>query len=214
MNLPKDPPKNSASQEQLVIDEPAPERIGPTLERLRHARAAGDDAVTYIATEEAVAVPRMLDGNVLELLLSRGVIDSEEYACGNEFFRHWYQSGLAASGVIDPTRDRVDGGKMESQSETALWHFEKFKRMVQGVGPIHSQVLCVCILTGTSLAEFGLRHCRTTYARTARERAQDRLTAALAALVMFLLKRRNTPMQAVVGERPVIMPNGEIDEAT
>jgi hypothetical protein len=213
MNLPSHPPKNSASQKHCAVDE-QPERIGPTVERLRQARIAGDDAVTYIATEEAVAVPRMLDGNVLELLLSRGAIDSEEYACGNEFFRHWYQSGLAASGVVDPTRDRVDGGKMESQSETALWHLQKWQRMVQGVGPIHSQVLCDCLLIGTSLTEFGLRHCRTTYPRTARDKAQDRLTAALAMLVMFMLKRRNTPMQAVVGERPVIMPNAGSDRDT
>lgn len=208
--LPKHLPTKSASQEPL--SEAPPERIGPTPERLAQARSAGDDAVTYIATEEAVAVPRMLDGNVLDLLLSRGVIDSEEYACGAAFFRHWYYSGLASAGVIPPGREKVDGGEFRPPAEVALWHLQKWRRMTLRLGPIHSLVLSDCLLSSVPLVDFGLRHCRTTSRKIARERAQDRLVSALMQLVIHELGARHTRSRAHVGERPGILPAGHDGE--
>lgn len=187
--LPKHLPTETSSQEDMAHDaihggEEITERIGPTRERLRQARAAGDDAVGEIVTASAVAVPRMLDGNVLELLLSRGVIDSEEHACGNDFYRHWYQSGLAANGVIDPARERVDGGEFKAASDISMWHQQKWQGMVRRLGQVHSHVMCDCVLMGMSLADFGLANCRTTSRRLAQERAKDRLVAALSQLVI------------------------------
>lgn len=192
----------------IVVNGEGEARIGPTIERLRQAaRAAGEDAVKHFA-DDGISVTRVLDGDVLELLLSRGVIDAEEYACGQEFQRHWFRSGLAASGVIDPARLRVDGGTADHQSDVMLFHLNRWQGMVRGLGQIHSQVLCACVLTGESLTAFGLRHCGTTSKRMARDRAQERLKMALKQLVLNELGDKRCRMRSGMadGAKPVIQP--------
>lgn len=197
-----------AESAPIVVNSEGEARIGPTLERLRQAaRTAGKDAVKHFA-DAGVSVTRVLDGDVLELLLSRGVIDQEEYTCGQEFYRHWYKSGLAASGVIDPARLRVDGGNPDRQNEVTLFHLNRWQGMVRGLGHIHSQVLCNCVLTGESLTAFGLRHCGTTSKRMARDRAQERLKMALKQLVLNELGDKRSRMRSGMAEgaKPVIQP--------
>lgn len=190
-----------------------PERIGPTLERLRHAAAAGADAVEHIVSD-GVSRPRLLDGDVLALLLSRGIIDNEEHDCGQEFYRHWYQGGLTPSGVVDLSRDKVDGGPVDPLSEVVLWHRAKYHRMLRALGQVHSLVLCDCVLMGLALEDYGLRHCHTTSRRLARERAQTLLCAALRQLVINVMGDKNRNRGVIVAAmaedaRPVILAGPE-----
>lgn len=186
------------------------ERIGPTPERLRHAEAAGADAVEHIVSD-GVSRPRMLDGDVLSLLLSRGIIDNEEHDCGQEFYRHWYAGGLTPSGVVDLQRERVDGGPVDPLSEVVLWHRAKYHKMVRDLGQVHSMVLCDCVLMGLPLVEYGRRHCHTHNARLARERAQTLLCAALRQLVINVMGDKSRHRGVIVSAmaervRPAIAP--------
>lgn len=184
-------------------------RLGPTPERLRQARAAGPDAVQDVVTEvaagdtvEKAATRRLLDGDVLELLLKRGVIDAEQYACGRDFHRHWERSPLGTSGVVDLERPRVDGGQHKPESEARLHHLTEWKKLVVALGAVHSAPLCICVLEGQSLEDYGLRRSGYRNGRQARDWAQARLTGALEQLVHIMLGDRRARTVAARGETP------------
>jgi len=195
-------------------------RIGPTIERLRHAADAGADTTVRVALEvkernglgvERVLTTRMLDGDVLELLFAHHDIDQEQLACGQEFYRHWYRSGLAASGVIDPAKERVDGGAQEQQSDVQLFHLGKWQGMVRRLGQVHSRVMCDCVLIGHSLQAYGLAHSGRRSHERARDWAKARITAALEQLVLNELgpKRSRMAGHIAAGDRPNIIAHEE-----
>lgn len=210
------PDRRSASRSGKRASKSAGDRIGPTPERLAKATSVGRDAVADVVTDvtdkrgnsERVATVRLYDGDVLELLLKRKVIEFEQHACGGEFYRHWEKSGLAANGVMDPARERVDGGNYKPESETRQWHLERWSLLVRKLGQVHSEVLCACVLLGEPVQQFGLRKGKRKDAKRAGEWAQARLTAALEQLTIIMLgekqTRRGSSMMA--GARPVIMP--------
>jgi len=194
------------------------ERLGPTRERLMHAIVVGEDAVARVITEveaaggavEQVSTTRMLDGDVVELLYRRGALTHEQYQCGLDFARHYRLSGLAASGVVDPSQERVDGGAHKNVSEVALHHLGKWQAMVRGVGQVHSDVLCSCVLLGETLTAFGLRKGYSATAKLAQAKAQARLEAALEQLVLVVMgPAPRARMRGHVGERPAILPPRE-----
>lgn len=192
------------------------ERIGATPERLAHAALAGDDAIVETVTEvtdrngrsERASTRRLLDGDVLELLLKRSVIDSEQYGVGKEFRRHWECSRVGSAGVMDMERERVDGGQFKPESEVQLWHLTKWRKMVEQLGQIHSNVMCTCVLLDTSMQDFGDRNSGQKDKEKARTWAQARLTAALEQLVLNELGPKHTRRGAsmMVDGRPVIQP--------
>lgn len=215
------PPKvKSASRSSNSGEFSRETRLGPTSERLRHATRAGADAVVDVVTEisdnqgrsERATTRRLLDGDVLELLLKRQVIDSEQYGVGKEFRRHWESARLGAIGVMDPERERVDGGQFKPESETQLWHLGKWRQMVQRLGQVHSNIMCACVLLDTSIQEFGDRYSKQKDPKLARSWAQARLTAALEQLVLNELGPKNTRRGSsmAVDGRPVIQPNEDV----
>lgn len=193
-----------------------PERVGPTPQRLAQAAAVGTDAVAEVVTEitdkagrnERAATTRLYDSDVLELLFRRDVIDQEQYACGREFHRHWQSSGLASVGVVDPSRERVDGGSHKPESDQRLWHLNKWKAIVRLLGQVHSRILCACVLLDEPLQAYGTKHSKQKDAKRAQVWAQSRLTAALEELVIVMLGPKNTRRGAsmMAGARPVIPP--------
>lgn len=196
------------------------ERVRPTPERLAQAAAAGDDAVTEVVTEvkdkagnaERAVATRLAD-EPLELLFKRGAIDQEQYACGREYYRHWAASGLATSGVVDPARERVDGGQVHIESEVRQWHLERFQMMAGRLGTVHARVMRACVLMGVSMQDYGNLYSGHKDAKRAQTWAQSRLTAALEELALALLgdrtKRSHASMMA--GARPVIPPSENSD---
>ena len=181
-------------------EQPDEPRLGPTPERVRQARAAGRDAVQEVVVDVDVkgvktqaAVTRLLDGNVLDLLMSRGAITTEHYACGKEFYEHWQRSGLSSEGVIDPARPHVDGGSHKPQSDVALWHLSVWQAMVRALGQVHSAPLCACVLAGKTLDDYGQQRGPYRNAKQARDWAQTRLVAALEQLALNTRKIRRVP---------------------
>lgn len=194
-------------------------RVGPTPERLAQAAAAGDDAVAEVVTEvrgKAGAAERALATRLsdepLELLFRRGAIDQEQYTCGREYFRHWAASGLATSGVVDPGRERVDGGQRHIESEVKLWHLQKFQHMSRKLGTVHARIMRACVLMGVSMQDYGSLYSGHKDAKRAQTWAQSRLTAALEELAIALLgdrsKRSHASMMA--GARPTIRSAAEM----
>lgn len=192
------------------------DRLGPTPERLARAAEAGADAIDEAVTEiidragnvERVATARLYDGDVLELLFRRKVIDQEQYACGKDFHRHWQCSGLASIGVVDPARERVDGGTHKPESETRLWHLGKWSQLVRRLGEVHSKVLCACVLLDETLQDYGVKNSRKADRKKAGEWAQGRLTGALEQLVIIMLGPKGVRggSSMIAGARPVIPP--------
>jgi hypothetical protein len=178
--------------------------IGPTPERL--AKAGEDvEAFTPDANLHHRAI-RMLDGHILEQLASRDVISGDQYNAGTQFFADWYFSGLAASGVIDPGRVIVDGGETMRESDRKLSAMTRWKRAVQAVGMVHSNVLTAVVLLEESLTVYGRRRFHQKNEKLARLAATTALQGALEQLDCHYYGQRKTATRAshVDGYRPEI----------
>lgn len=216
------PLHQSASRKKKSTAGSEGQRLGPTPERLARATEAGSDAIGEVITEvtaihgatERTATVRLYDGDVLELLFRRQVIDQEQYACGKEYHRHWHGSGLASAGVVDPARERVDGGTFKPESETRLWHLTRWSQLTRELGEIHSRVLLACVLLDESLQDYGLKHSKQRDPKRAGSWAQGRITGALEQLVFIMLGERRSNRQRgsmMAGARPVIPPSENDD---
>ena len=211
------PASEKSSREVIVVDGAGEARVPPTPERLRQARKAGKGAVADAVTEvevrpgvvERVSTKRLADRDVLLLLLGRGFIDQEQYSVGSEFYRHWEKSGLASGGVVDLERPKVDGGQHKPETEEAAWHLGRWSRMVRGLGDIHSNVLCDCVLYAEGLEAYGLRCGPFRNARKAREWAEGCLERALKQLVINELGPRRVKTRA--GMLPGARPGQPVD---
>lgn len=152
----------------------------PTPERL--ARAAGD--VDFVIVEdkernETVSTIRMLDGSVLDMLVSRGAVTGDQYHAGARFYEDWYLSGLAASGVIDPTRVIVDGSGRTHTTERQLAAMTRYKDAVKALGMSHGIVMQCVVLAEEKLEEFGRRRYGYSQAKLAKTAAITALRDAL-----------------------------------
>jgi hypothetical protein len=183
--------------------------IGPTPERLKKA-GENVEAFTPDRNENWRAI-RMLDDHVLERLASRNVITGDQHAAGIRFYADWYTAGLAASGVIDPGRVIVDGGKMEQVSERKLEAAHRWSHAVRAVGKIHSLVLIDVILLEKSLEEYGHRRYGSASPKIAKRDATVALMDALSSLDLHYYGVRNAKTRAshVEGYRPEIVPAGD-----
>lgn len=137
----------------------AGERVGPTKERLAKA---GEDVEDFIAKEDAQTVSeqvltvRLLDGSVLDMLLSRGSITGDQYHAGGQLYADWYYSGLAL-GAIDPLIDRVDNAVATGDADRQLDAMTRYRQAIAAVGMVHAHVLTAVVLLEESLGGYGLR---------------------------------------------------------
>jgi hypothetical protein len=164
--------------------------LGPTPERLR---MAAEDWEQFVS-ESGRRTFRLLDGSTLDNLLSRKVITADQYHAGGQFYRDWYLSGLAASGVIDPSRDIVDNSPNPSVSERKLDAMQKWQAAVQYIGLIHCQVLTSVVLMEETLESYGRRRYKVTNAKKARLKAITSLIDALDSLDVYYYGRKSVRM--------------------
>lgn len=182
---------------------------GPTVERLRKAMGEVEEFIT----DTGRRTHRMLDGSVLDMLLSRGAISADLYHAGAQFYEDWYLSGMAASGVIDPGRVVVDGGQHQRESDRKLDAMTRWKFAVRKLGMLHSQVLTEVVLCDTGLVAYGRRRYAETNDNRARLRATTSLINALTELDLIYYGQRQSRMRRSHAEdyRPTIQPPGGDD---
>lgn len=180
---------------------------GPTPERLRKA---GPQVEDFIGRSGRLT-KRMLDGDVLELLNGRGSITGDQYVAGKTFYQDWYQSGLAASGVVDVAREVVDGGTHKPVSEHQLDALFRWKRAVQAIGIIHSKPIICLVLLDEPLADYGRRVFRRQHEKPATIAAITALQLGLQALDHHYHGQRRTPTRSShePDYRPTILPPDE-----
>jgi hypothetical protein len=168
--------------------------LGPTLERLRMA----GDAIEAYAPEQNTnwRAVRLLDNHVLEGMRSRRAISGDQYNAGMRFYSDWYLSGQANSGVIDPGRIIVDGGKIDHMSDIKLAAATRYERTIRALGLIVSHVLTCVILIEESLDSYGTRVCGFKNPKQAKFAAAERLKQSLSALDYYYYGRRETKVRS------------------
>lgn len=185
--------------------------LGPTPERLR---MAGDQVEAFTPDEnENWRAVRLLDKHVLESMRSRGAISGDQYNAGMRFFSDWYLAGLSNSGVIDPGRVIVDGGKIDHMNDIKLAALTRHHRAIQALGLIVSHVLTCVLLVEEDLESYGQRVCGQRNPKLARLAAAERLKQSLSALDYYYYGQRKTNVRAAhaADYRPAIIAD---DEAT
>lgn len=157
--------------------------IGPTKERLRHA---GEDVEAFSPDENVnFKTLRMLDGSPLEKLATAGRnndrkgITGEQYHAGARYFADAFHAQLLASGVIDPTKQRVDCEGYKDIPDRRLAAQTRFNRACKAIGPVHQFVLDDVVLAESPIHVFADRFRQFS-------RHRDRMVAALTALRMAL----------------------------
>lgn len=181
----------------------------PTRERL--ARAGDDVEVVIIDDKEegrTVATLRMLDGSVLDMLLSRGTITGDQYHAGAGFYQDWYLSGLAASGVIDPTRVVVDGSGRTLTTDRQLDAMTRYKDAVKALGITHGLVMQSIVLLEETLEAFGRRRYGYAKAKLAKTASITALRNALDELDLHYHGKRERRLRHghTTDYRPAIKP--------
>lgn len=161
---------------------------GPTKERLRKA---GDEIEDFV-TDTGKLTRRMLDGSVLDNLASRKVITGDQYTAGVQLYEDWYLARFASSGVIDPSKDVVDGGMIAGANDRVLDAAGRFAKALIAVGKVHSHPLINIILIEESLTIYGQKRFSIKDEKDARLKAITALQLALEQLDFHYYGHRHT----------------------
>ena len=176
---------------------------------------AGDQVEAFTPDEnENWRAVRLLDKHVLESMRSRGAISGDQYNAGMRFYSDWYLAGMSNSGVIDPGRVIVDGGKIDHMNDIKLAALTRHHRAIQALGLIVSHVLTCVLLVEEDLESYGQRVCGFKNTKQARLAAAERLKQSLSALdYYYYYGQRKTNVRAAhaTDYRPTIIAD---DEAT
>jgi len=132
----------------------------PTKERLRKAGEAQERVTMTMGdgdVKEVTSNLRMLDGSVLDMLMTRRSITMDQYCAGAQLYTDWYVSKIGIVSAVDPSRDVVDGGKMELTSESRLTAGGKFAKAIVAVGKMHSSALINIVLLEEDLGTYARR---------------------------------------------------------
>jgi len=104
--------------DEIKDDVPASQRIGPTPERL--AKAGADAEYFSPGKNENHRALRLNDTSPIDRLRRQMLITADQYNAGCRYFQDWYKAGFCPSGVIDPMKERVDGGTHKHVSDAVL----------------------------------------------------------------------------------------------
>lgn len=175
--------------------------IGPTKERLRHA---GEDVEEFI-TDTNRRSYRL--NEVLDTLLRKRAITYDQKLAGDQIYSDWYDAGLSGSGAIDPSRDVVDGGQMQTHSDFVLAAMDRFNKAIARLSPIHLDAITMIVLLQVeTLAQFGARVHLYKDKADASVAGASTVRDALSTLDYYYYGKRTTRMKAthVDGYRPTI----------
>lgn len=175
----------------------------PTPERLRKA----GDAISHHKTDEGRTAFRFTDGDILEHMQARSMIDGDQYGAGKQFYSDWYNSGLAASGVVDPGRVIVDGGNPEPGVIRRMEFAQRWTIACRAIGAVHLHPLTDMVLLDTPATTYAMRHMGMKDPKDCRLGAYILLKAALDALVLHYYGQRRMRASYHRGERFEVNPS-------
>jgi len=100
---------------------------------------------------------RTYDGDVLGLLLKKGSITHLEHAAGEWLYRHWYEGGLAASGIVDLTKPLVDTSTYEPVAVHQLEHRQQYALALDAIGPRHAHAITAIVIGNMAIMDYAAR---------------------------------------------------------
>lgn len=176
-------------------------------------RQAGG-AVSEYTTDTGRKTPRFEDCDILNHLASRGVISTDQQSCGVRYYRDWYESGLAASGVIDPGAVVVDGGNREPAVVHRMEALHNWAAAARGIGPVLSHPLVNMVLLDMPATVYAMQFLGQQDPKNARLASQTVLKISLDALVLHYLGPRRTRTRYLRGDDAVPENRPELREAS
>ena len=140
----------------------------------------------YSPSQQTVAV-KNIRVNPLDWMYHRGRIDDAQFAAGNRFRSYYEQGEIGASGAIDYSRTKVDGGKLQEPLTEAVYAARRSLAMArQATGSVGYALLVAVVGEGINVGQIGrLRPslCHGLRGERAEGYVSGRLREALDALV-------------------------------
>lgn len=175
--------------------------LGPTHERLRHAEG---DHEEFIADSNRRTF-RMTDTPLAKLLFKKR-ITGDQFQAGARYYEDAFHGGLMSSGVVDTSKERVDGGHHRDISDMRIAALTRHHHALRALDSRSVGVLSTVVLSEHPLANYAQRMTGAHPYRRLKA-ATSHLCAALDALDRhYNPPRRDRGIVASVGERPIIMP--------
>lgn len=162
-----------------MTDKPTPERLAKSGDDFEEVITAIIDRNGDVDQKMTL---RLLDGSVLDMLLSRGTITTDQFTAGGQFYSDWYYSGFANSGVVDPTKEHVDGGNSDQMQDRALDAAGRFFKACIQLSEPRLNVLNNVMLLETKLEDYGFKRYGRKDPKDARLASITSLQDALTAL--------------------------------
>lgn len=186
------------------------ETLGPTPERL--AKAGEDVELLTPSDSTNFRAMRLNDTWPLDALRAEGKkrtpeITADQYAAGLRYFTDWYKAGLCPSGVIDPAKERVDGGTYKDIAETVLAAQTRFNHAIKVLDYDARHVLDAVVLQCIPLHEYSGRYREYRYAQERRAAGLYVLRKALTQLSLHYAPPRRSGIVSGMAEgaRPKIV---------
>jgi hypothetical protein len=187
------------------LNEDAPE-IRPTPERLAKA---GDDVLEFISDTGRRSL-RMKDSPLDRLAFgNKPKITGPQYQAGLRFYEDAYMAGMMPSGVINPAKERVDGGNFMNMSDAKVAALTRFEHALRILPFEYFHIAESVVIHETPLAEYAERFRRHKERRTRAAVALEFLCKALDALDKhYSPPRGDRGIRSAIndGYRPIIPP--------
>jgi hypothetical protein len=189
----------------------------PTPERL--AKAVGDDGESLV---ETISVGENVNWRALRLndsplgrlhFRKKPAITGDQYVAGWRYYADAYYGGFLSSGVVNPEKERVDGGTYKDVPDTVLAAQTRFRHAARVLDRDDSHILSDVVLSEMEIGIYADRFRQYALPRERRLVAIAFLCRALDKLdAHYSPPRRAMGIRASVGERPVIAPD-HVDDA-
>lgn len=185
MNPPDKPAQNAHVLEYYRRGRPAPripitpeprppDDLNVTRERLEKA---GDDFEDFITDSDRHTI-RLVDRNVLDLLLSRKSIQAHQYNAGMRICKQFADSGQSIA-AIDTTKEFIDGRVYAGQSVRQLDAITALKKARRAVGRVHWHAISHLLLQEVTLEAYGRWRWNMQDSKAATQRSIGALTGSL-----------------------------------
>ncbi len=148
---------------------------------------------------------RVYDGDQIGYLLKRRSISMAQWAAGDWLWQHWYNGGLAASGIVDLTKPVVDGGRRtDAVAVHQLAHRMEYAKALSTIEARHARILTAVVIGNMGLFDYAGRFGRYSDKTAATAVAMELLRHALTDLDAYRLDpdkyRRQLALRAASGQ--------------